>query len=147
MAAAERGSEHPLALALLDMAARQRGLEQRSPLGVPCGSRASASSATVAGRVVLVGNRALMETHALEFARSGAPVGERQADTSATVVYAAVDGQPAGSIEVSDAIKTGAAEAVRELMALGVAVHLLSGDSTAAAREVARRVGIDRGHG
>jgi Cu+-exporting ATPase len=88
-----------------------------------------------------VGNRAFLDAagvgvEALEALEQGASGG----DTTALV---AIDHVAAGAIDISDALKPSAAEAVRELRAHGLEVHLLSGDRAAAAQAVAQQVGID----
>jgi Cu+-exporting ATPase len=142
-AAAERGSEHPLGAAIV-AEAEQRGSPSldatafRSVTGLGVGAQ-------VAGRRILVGSPAFMADEGVavdltESDREGA-----EATGSRTTVLVAVDGRLAASIAIDDPIKPGAAEAVRELRASDIEVHILSGDSAAAALTVARHVGIDAG--
>ncbi len=139
-AAVERGSEHPLASAILAEAER-RGLE------VPVAADFEALTgqgvhASVDGRRVLVGSRDLLrEGGVTENALPPlAAPGERGARTT---VYVAAAGAAVGAIDIDDPVKPGAAEAVRSLRAAGIDVHLLSGDTPEAARAVAQQVGID----
>jgi Cu+-exporting ATPase len=140
-AAAERGSEHPLGAAIL-AEAEHRGSPSldatafRSVTGLGV-------AAEVAGRRILVGSPAFLagEGVAVELAEPGREGAE--ATGSRTTVLVAVDGRLAASIAIDDPIKPGAAEAVRELRASDIEVHLLSGDSAEAVLAVARRVGID----
>ncbi|HEY7461312.1 MAG TPA: heavy metal translocating P-type ATPase [Gemmatimonadota bacterium] len=139
-AAAESGSEHPLAQAIV-RAASARGLEVPPAEGfaaVP----GKGVEAVVEGRRVLVGGaRLLVErgvpTRALEEAAA------RLAEEGKTPIFAAADGRPIGLLAVSDPIKPGSAEAIAELRRLGLEVVLLTGDRRATAEAVARNVGID----
>jgi heavy metal translocating P-type ATPase len=131
-AAAERNSEHPLALAVV-AAAQERHLKIARP------SRFSYTSgkgvhANVEGHPVIVGNTALLEESDV--------VLPAIRDTGGARVLVARDGRFAGSIHITDQVRDGAAEAVRELQALGLHVELLTGDSEASASAVADRIGI-----
>jgi len=138
-ASLELGSEHPLAAAILG-GARERRLavpphadfQYRPGLGV---------SGTVGGRAVALGSVTLLE-------ELGIPLGDWPARAEAlragggTVVLVAVDGKPAGLLEIRDPVKPGAAKAVAALAAGGVKVVMVTGDSWTTARAVAREVGI-----
>jgi P-type Cu+ transporter len=136
-AAAERGSEHPLAAAVMGEAER-RGLAlptvQTFDSVTGRGVRAD-----IDGRAVLVGSAAFLQASAIDGLADlaldeGSPV---------TTILVAVDGRAVGAIDIDDPIKPTAAAAVSELSAHGIEVHLLSGDSTAAARAVATATGIE----
>jgi Cu+-exporting ATPase len=138
-AAVERSSEHPLGAAVVEEAER-RGLAVAEAAGFEAVAGRGVA-AEVEGRLVTVGNRAFLDAagvgvEALEALEQGASGG----DTTALV---AIDHVAAGAIDISDALKPSAAEAVRELRAHGLEVHLLSGDRAAAAQAVAQQVGID----
>jgi len=108
--------------------AEAEGFEEISGVGV---------RARVDGRRVLVGNDRFMHMEDI-------PHDVCRVDEAATMVHLAEEGKYAGYIVISDALKEGAAEAVRELKALGVErVVMLTGDNRAAAESVARRVGVD----
>ena len=64
-------------------------------------------------------------------------------DEGHTAVFAAIAGRAAGLLAVADPIKPSAAEAVRELHALGLKLHMLTGDNARTAGVVAKRLGID----
>jgi Cu2+-exporting ATPase len=140
-AALERESEHPLANAIVE-AADARGIDG--------GVRAEGfeaipghgAVATVEGQRLAVGNARLLEREgiALDGVRA---VADELADRGRTVVYAAVDGRPAGLIAVADAPRETAGDAVRELKALGVQPAMLTGDNRATADRIAAEVGID----
>src|SRR5437867_7819573 len=61
-----------------------------------------------------------------------------------TAMLLAVDGQLAGVITVADTLKDHAAEAVRALKAMGIEVHMLTGDNRRTAEAIARQAGVDR---
>ena len=90
------------------------------------------------GREVLIGNEKLMKENAVFY---------EPCDSSGTVVYVACDGNFVGSIVISDTIKDGAREAVRDMKKEGVKkCVMLTGDRSAAAHCVANELGIDEVH-
>jgi Cu+-exporting ATPase len=138
-ASLERGSEHPLAGAIVT-GAEERGLtlsgaedfESRTGRGV---------LGTVSGRRVALGNARLFAD--LKIA-PGLWAGRAEARRAMgeTVMLAAVDGAIAGLLAVADPLKESAAAAIRELQASGLTVVLATGDSRDTARAVASRLGI-----
>jgi len=140
-AAAERGSEHPLAAAVV-AGARARGValvEASAFQAVP----GQGVSATVDGRRVVLGNLALLQGMGMD----PGTLRPRLEDLSArgeTVMLLAVDGAAAGLIAVRDPVKPGAAAAIRALHAEGFRrIALITGDRAATARAVAAELGID----
>jgi len=139
-AALERGSEHPLAAAIVEGSV-ERGVtlveakEFESVTGK--GVRGS-----VDGRAVALGNRSLMEDLGVEFG----PLAE-QAETlrgeGQTVMFVAVDGKPAGLVGVADPIKETTIEAIRALHEEGLRIVMLTGDSNTTAQAVALKLGLD----
>jgi len=135
----ERGSEHPLAAAIV-AGARERGLEvpahssfdYRPGLGI---------SGTVDGREVALGNPELLEKLRIPAGPLEARA-EEMRNSGGTVVLVAVDGRPAGLLEVRDPVKPDAAGAIRDLGAQGARVVMVTGDSRTTALAVAREVGI-----
>ena len=134
----ERGSEHPLADAIV------RGAETRD---VALGSAADFESitgkgvrGTVDGRRVALGNAAMMTLVGVtpDPARAEALRAEGQ-----TVMFVAVDGAFAGLVGVADPIKETTADAIRALHGEGLRLVMLTGDSETTARAVAARLGID----
>ena len=113
-ASAERYSEHPLGKAIVESAAA-RGLPLQDVTGF----------SAMAG----LGVRAM--------------VGRRQVVVSKPGATVTVDGVPAGCIEIADAIKAEAAEAVRRLRAMKLEVWMITGDNHATAERVAREAGIE----
>ncbi|MCL6565448.1 MAG: heavy metal translocating P-type ATPase [Acidobacteriia bacterium] len=139
-ASLERASEHPLAAAIV-RGAEQRGItlvavEQfRSHTGLGVTGR-------VAGREVVLGNRALLEQLGID-ATPLEQAAERLRRAGQTVMLLAVDGRAAGLLGVADPIKDSAREAIRALHAEGLRIVMLTGDSRTTAEAVARELGID----
>lgn len=139
-AALERGSEHPLASAIVE-GAGERGLQLSESSDF-----ASHAGKGVTGRVddrkVALGNAALMKDLGID----ASPL-EAQADEHRTegrgVMIVAVDGKLAGLIVVADPIKDTAAPAIAELHRDGLRIVMLTGDNPRTAEAVARRLGID----
>jgi Cu+-exporting ATPase len=135
VAAAERGSEHPLAAAIV-AAAGERGLE----LPTASGFEAVAGHgirADVEGHAVLAGNERL----------AGGAAGRRAVELAGegkTVVTVVIDEEPVGAIAIADTVKPGSAAAVARLKQLGLDVIMLTGDHAVTARAIAAQVGIDR---
>ena len=138
----ERGSEHPLAEAILG-ASKQQGLE----LGDLEDFEAVAGrgiKAKADGRQLLFGNVHLMEDEGVDVASAPAllEAGQRLAAEAKTTMYLARDGRLIGVVAVADTIKPESAEAVASLQKLGIHVVLLTGDNRATAEAVAGAVGI-----
>ncbi len=138
-ASAESGSEHPIAQAVVS-GAKERGLELTQPESFRA-MRGLGLEAKVNGRLVKVGRPEW-------FAEDGPLSGEIEQQVQAlaaqgkTVMLAALDGKPAGLMAVADQEKTGASQAVGELIGMGLKPVMLTGDNRLAARAVADRVGI-----
>jgi len=139
-AIAERGSDHPLARAIVD-GANEAGIEtalaESSATTVGGGV-----TATVEGRSVAIGNLRFLQgigvaTTALEQHLNTATADGR------TQIGIAIDGRAEGIIEVADELRANAARAVEALRKLQLRVVMLTGDSDAAASAIARQVGVD----
>jgi Cu+-exporting ATPase len=140
-ASLERGSEHPLAAAIV------RGAKEKGVALSPATDFASVTGKGVTGNVeghaVALGNVKLLDELAID------PGSLRQRAESAraegqTVMFVAVDGQAAGMIGVADPIKDSTPEAIRDLHEAGIRIVMLTGDSQTTAAAVAHRLGIDR---
>jgi P-type Cu+ transporter len=137
----ERGSEHPLARAVLD-AAQERGLtvpearDFRSLTG-------KGVVGEVEGRKVALGNPALLEESGID-AGPVRPRLEALRGEGQTVLLAAVDGKLAGLLGVADPARETTPEAIRLLHEDGLRIVMLTGDSRTTAEAVARRLGIDQ---
>ncbi|GHA33491.1 copper-translocating P-type ATPase [Devosia pacifica] len=139
-AALERGSEHPLAAAIVDGAeaqgaARQEATDFEAVTGK--GVRGK-----VGGRSVALGNAAMMKEMALDTAHA-----EAEADTlralGKTAMFVAVDGALVGIVAVADPIKESTAQAIDALHAQGLRIIMATGDNERTAQAVADRLGID----
>jgi len=132
-ASLERGSEHPLASAIV------QGAEARGLTLVPATDFESVTGmgvrATVDGVKVIVGNRKLMED-------SGVDVSAAHTEVN-SVMFVAVNGKFAGWLTVADPVKETTPEAIRKLHAEGIRIVMLTGDSRATADAVAKTIDID----
>ena len=141
VASAERGSEHPLAKAIVD-GARERG----AILSEPEGFRAITGlglQAQVDGREVVVGNLKLMADRGIALDGLEEQVAELAAQGN-TPMFAAVDGRSAGIVSVADTIKPSALKAVKLLQGEGIEVVMMTGDNRRTAETVARELGVAR---
>jgi P-type Cu+ transporter len=139
-ASVERGSEHPLAIAVLK-AAKDRGLSlgEVGDFASPSGKGATG---TVDGKKVALGNAMLMDelnvvTRELDAAAEAAR------EKGATAIYVAVDGRAAGVLAIADPVKPSAQAALRALREDGLRIVMLTGDVMTTARAVAKSLGID----
>ena len=139
-AAVERGSEHPLAAAIVK-GAEARGVAIPSATGFSAVVGKGALGA-VEGHAVGLGNAAFLEERGIA-ARKALTRAEELRREGQTVMFVVVDGAVAGLIGVADPIKETSAEAVRELKAAGVRVVMLTGDSRTTAEAVAGKLGIE----
>lgn len=139
-ASLERGSEHPLAGAIL-AGARERGLtlEEVRDFESITGHGVTGN---VAGRVVALGNAKLLARLDMDPASLEARAAALRAE-GATVMFAALDGRPAGLIAVADPIKESTPEAIRLLRADGIRIVMLTGDNQVTADAVGRQLGLD----
>jgi len=140
----DQGSEHPLAAAIVH-AARARGLVLDEATEFES-SAGSGVRATVRGKAVALGNLALM-TQLKVAVQALSAQAETLRTQGASVMFLAIDGEPAGLIAVSDPIKATTAEALAGLKASGVHVIMATGDGLATANAVAALLGIDEVHG
>ncbi len=139
-AALERGSEHPLAEAIVEGAEAQGAPRQEAQDFEAVTGKGVRG--TVSGRAVALGNAAMMREMGLD-----TDAAEAKADTlraeGKTAMFIAVNGALVGIVAVADPIKDSAAQAIRELHALGLRVIMATGDNERTARAVAGRLGID----
>jgi len=144
VASVEQGSEHPLGAAVVS-AAKDRGMtlpavatfQSRTGRGV---------SGQVDGRQVLVGNDGLFQESGISSAglmqKDLTQKAEELRRDGQTVIFVAIDGQPAGLIGIADPIKSSATQALRDLEAEGLRLVMLTGDSRATAEAVAKNLSI-----
>ncbi|QEW20465.1 Copper-transporting P-type ATPase [Marinibacterium anthonyi] len=139
-AALERGSEHPLAEAIVE-GARTRGvaLEKATEFEAVTGKGVTGA---VAGRAVALGNAALMQAVGGDVATHEARADALRAEGK-TAMFVAVEGRLCGIVAVADPIKETTAAAIRDLHAQGLRVIMATGDNQRTAEAVAARLGID----
>jgi len=139
-AALERGSEHPLAEAIVDgAAARGVTVARASDFEAITGKGVRGR---VDGSAVALGNAAMMRELGLTTTGADSRADALRAD-GRTVMFIAVDGALAGLVAVADPIKDSAAQAIRELHTLGLRVIMATGDNERTARAVAASLAID----
>jgi len=139
-ASLEQGSEHPLGSAIVAAAKQNNisltsatGFQSRTGLGI---------SGKVDGKTVSAGSEKFLQ-------EMGTPSDALRHDAAdlrrkgQTVIFVAVDGQPAGLIGIADPIKPSTPQALRDLKAAGLRIVMLTGDSRGTAEAVAAKLGID----
>ena len=138
-ASAERDSEHPLGQAII-AAANARNVPTDAPerfeavagLGI---------MAQVKGRAVVLGSARILEDRGVDTSALQSAIRRLNAEAK-TVVAVAIDGQAIGAIGIADTVKDGSAEAIRQLVALGLQVQMVTGDNRATALAIAERIGL-----
>ncbi len=136
----ERGSEHPLAAAIV-AGAQEKAIALESPQDFRS-ITGKGVVGKIGGREVVLGNRALFE-------ELGITPGELSGRSELlrkegqTVVWLAVGGRPAGLLAVSDPIKSSTPEAIAALKRHGIRTVMLTGDNRTTAEAVARKLGLD----
>jgi Cu+-exporting ATPase len=140
-ASLERGSEHPLAAAIV-AGAQERGLSLATAEDFKS-MTGKGVTGRIEGRTVALGNEHMMRELGVAIDGTGANVDAQRKDGQ-TVMLVVVDGRPAGLIGVADPIKATAPEALRMLRDVGIAIVLLTGDNRITAEAVAKKLGIDR---
>ncbi|MGE0255511.1 MAG: heavy metal translocating P-type ATPase [Alphaproteobacteria bacterium] len=139
-ASLERGSEHPLAAAIV-AGAEARGLVLASSAAFEAHTGKGVTG-TVEGRRLALGNAALLAELGIEPGEWSARGDARRAEGE-TVMLVAVDGHAAGLVAVADPIKETTPAALAALRELGLGIVMLTGDNRRTAEAVARRLGID----
>jgi len=136
----EKGSEHPLAAAIV------AGAVERDivPLNVESFESVTGKGVTgrADGRDVALGNIKLMEDLGVDTSET-APKADALRAEGQTVMFAAIDGKAAGLIGVADPVKETSPEAIRLLHGEGIRIVMLTGDSRKTAEAVAKRLDID----
>jgi P-type Cu+ transporter len=139
-ASLERGSEHPLAAAVV------RGAEERGVAFAAAAEFESLTGRGVRGRVdgteVALGNHKLLEELHVDFANAAEQAAWIGADGQ-TVLFLVADGRVVGLLGIADPIRQTTPEAIRKLQEDGVRIVMLTGDSNTTARAVAEKLQID----
>lgn len=140
VASVEAMSEHPIAAAIVQHA-KQNGLALAS-IDDFSSITGFGVSAVIEGRKVFVGADRLMSREGIDL-DAVKSVGETLGKEGKTPLFAAIDGQLAAVIAVSDPIKASTAEAIGTLHDLGLKVAMITGDNEATAQAIAAKLGID----
>lgn len=140
-AALENQSEHPLAAAVV-RTARDRNLPLPEVTGFSSITGGGVRG-TIGGRNIIVGKRALLTEHHIADNEPLSTEAQRLQAEGHTVIWIALDQQPAGLIALSDPIKASTAGAISTLRALGIKVVMLTGDNLPTAKLIGAKLGID----
>ena len=138
--AVEKGSEHPLAEAVVNVAQSKR-LELSDPTGFEA-LPGLGVKATVEGREILLGNQELMSKFSVPVEAYSDKVTDLQ-DQGKTVSLLAVDRQPVALLGLADTVKESSAPTVKALKKMGLKVVMLTGDNERTAKAIATTLGID----
>lgn len=136
----EKGSEHPLAEAIVE-GAGTRGLEIADASGFEAVTGKGVSG-TVSGKKVALGNAAMMTDLGIDTASVSARSETLQTE-GRTVMFVAVGDKLAGIVAVADPVKATTAEAIRALRDSGLRIVMATGDNERTAKAIARSLGID----
>ncbi|WP_068672925.1 heavy metal translocating P-type ATPase [Oceanobacillus sp. Castelsardo] len=141
LASAEKGSEHPLAEAIVAYATENNidFLDVEHFEAVP----GHGIEAAISGKNILVGNRKLMKDHQVDITGYEEKLVQYEIDGK-TAMLIAIDGGYRGTVAVADTIKETAPEAIKQLKDLGIEVFMLTGDNERTAKAIAKQVGIDQ---
>jgi Cu+-exporting ATPase len=141
VASVERSSEHPLAAAIV------RAAEERAITLAAVADFASTTSGGVVGHVddreITIGKIEFLKERKVSGLEALAERAKAPQEKAQTVIFTAVDGRAAGLIAIADPIKETTPEAIRELHALGLKLHMLTGDNRVTADAVAKELGLD----
>ena len=131
----ESYSTHPIAMSVLAAFEERGGSLDSSRVENAHEDAGRGIDVLIDGRKVILGNAKHLEKHGIDY---------DPCDENGTVVYAAIDGVYAGAIVISDTVKDGAAEAIRNMKKVGVSrCVMLTGDRAHAAEYAAKELGID----
>lgn len=137
VAAVEQASEHPIAAAIVAAA------DGELPIAEKFGAIAGYGvAATVAERRVMIGADRLMQRRKIDITPFSSEAA-RLAATGKTPFYAAIDGELAAMIAVSDPVKSDGAAAIAALHAAGLQTAMITGDNARTAQAIAAQLGID----
>jgi Cu+-exporting ATPase len=139
-ASLERGSEHPLAAAIV-AGAQERGIELTNATAFQSLTGRGVTG-EVDGRKVSLGNRALLDEFKIDPGELATKAESLRADGQ-IVMFVLVDHKAAGLIGVADPIKESTPEAIKQLHKEGIRVVMLTGDSRTTANAVAKKLNID----
>jgi len=136
----EKGSEHPLATAVVN-AAQDKRIELSEPSGFEA-LPGLGVTATVRGHEVLLGNLEFMRKFSVPVEAYSERMAELQ-DQGKTISLLALDRQPVGLIGLADTVKESSAPTIKALKKMGLDIVMLTGDNERTAKAIARTLGID----
>jgi Cu+-exporting ATPase len=135
----ERGSEHPLAAAIVEAAIERkltpapvRDFDSQSGKGV---------TGVIDGRRIDIGNFSMMQAHAIDVASLEQAAEDLRGD-GATAIFAAIDGKPSAVLAIADPLKATTTDAISALRDAGIRIVLLTGDNRTTAEAIGRKLGI-----
>lgn len=141
-ARAARRFTHPLSVAIAAAADAAHVGEDAAEDAEEIGGKGVRAS--LDGKRVVVGKRRFMDEEQVRVPSDLTAIAERESDVGRSVSFVAVDGAAIGCIAISDTLKPGAREAIRELKRLGIRrTIMLTGDNERVARHMAHTIGID----
>lgn len=136
----EKGSEHPLATAIVE-GALNRGVDLVEPKDFESHTGKGVSG-NVKGHSVLFGNKKLLKDFSIDYGKFAAQADQMRAEGD-TVMLVGIDGEFAGLLSVSDPIKNTTPQAIEQLHAEGIRVVMVTGDNKHTAQAVAKKLDID----
>ncbi|MEI8698614.1 MULTISPECIES: heavy metal translocating P-type ATPase [unclassified Mesorhizobium] len=136
----EKGSEHPLAEAIVE-GARERGVEIPDAGGFEA-ITGKGVSGTVSGKKVALGNAAMMADLGIDIASVSTSAEALQTEGK-TAMFVAVGNKLAGIVAVADPIKATTSEAIKALHDRGLKIIMATGDNERTAKAIASKLGID----
>ncbi|HEY4191619.1 MAG TPA: heavy metal translocating P-type ATPase [Mesorhizobium sp.] len=139
----EKGSEHPLAEAIVE-GAKARGAQAAEVSGFEAVTGKGVSG-TVSDGVAALGNAAMMADLGIDISHLGARALALQTEGK-TAMFVAMGAKLAGIVAVADPIKASAAEAIQLLREQGLTIIMATGDNERTAQAIAQRLGIERVH-
>ena len=137
----ERGSEHPLADAVV-AGAEERGVEPQSPRDFQAETGRGVRG-RIGGRAVALGNSRMMDLLGIDVVSSAAKTAEALRADGKTAMFVAIDQRLAGLVAVADPIKETTKAAIDALHAEGLKIVMVTGDNRRTANAVAERIGLD----
>ena len=137
--AAEKNSEHPLGIAVLEAARSElEGIEEPTEFQATPGKGVQA---VVEGRAVLIGTRSYLHEHNVSVEAVEDQVSELEA-AGKTVMLLSVDGTVQGLLAVADRVKDSSRRAIQALKEMGLQVYMITGDNRRTAEAIGREVGV-----
>ena len=139
-AIAERGSEHPLAQAIVKAMKGEKLPEPKNFQAIA----GMGVKITYLGKTVLVGNDMLLKKFDVEIPEKSKKEIERLQDEAKTSIYVAMNKNVIGVLALADTLKEHAVEAIQMLKKKGIEIIMITGDNPKTASAIAKQLGIDR---